>query len=265
MKKFLINALKVICVLYLLVCGFLYFAQEKMIFFPEKLAKDFKFSFEGNFEELNVNAPDGTLINSVLFKADSTKGVIFYLHGNGGSVNRWGGVAKTYTTLGYDVVMTDYRGYGKSDGEISSQTQIFSDVQTVYDELRKRYKEQQIIVLGYSIGTGPAAWVASVNHPKMLILQAPYYSLTDMMRHTYSFVPTFLLKYKFPTCQYVQECKIPIVIFHGTDDRVIYYNSSVQLKEKMKPGDTLITLQGQGHSGITDNKEYLKVLPELLK
>lgn len=265
MKKFLVNTLKVICVIYIIVCGLLYFFQEKMIFFPEQLDKNFKFSFAEKYEELNVKTQDGTVINLVLFKADSSKGVIFYLHGNGGSVRTWGKVAKTYTSLGYDIVITDYRGYGKSEGAITGQEQIYSDLQTVYDELKKRYKEDRIVVLGYSIGTGPAAWVASVNHPRKLILQAPYYSLTDMMQHTYPIVPTFLLKYKFPTSQYVTQCKMPVVLFHGNKDEVIYYHSSVKLREKMKPGDTLITLDGQGHNGITDNEEYVKVLPDVLK
>lgn len=265
MKKFLLNSLKVVCIIYLAICGLLYFMQEKMIFFPEVLAKDFKFNFAGRFEELNIKTKDGTTINSLLFKADSTKGVILYLHGNGGSVRTWGDVAKTFTALGYDVVVTDYRGYGKSEGKINGQEQIYTDMQAVYDELKKRYSEHQIVVLGYSIGTGPAAWLASVNDPKLLILQAPYYSLTDMMQHTYPIIPTFLLKYKFPTHQYVQQCKTPIVIFHGDNDEVIYYNSSVKLRVKMKQEDRLITLAGQGHNGITNNAQYLAEVVGILK
>ncbi len=265
MNKILVNTFKAIVIVYVLICGLLYFVQEKMIFFPERLDKDIKFNFDERFEELNVTEKDGTNINSVLFKADSCKGVIYYLHGNGGSVRTWGKVAKTYTSLGYDVLITDYRGYGKSGSEINNQEQIYTDLQTVYDTLKHRYAENKIVVLGYSIGTGPAARIASANHPKLLILQAPYYSLTDMMQHTYPIIPTFLLKYKFPTYQYIQECKAPIVVFHGTADEVIYYKSSVKLKSNMKKGDTLISLQGQLHNGITDNEQYLAALPIILQ
>ena len=95
--------------------------------------------------------------------------------------------------------MLDYSGYGKSEGSIEGQTQLFEDVQKAYDEMKRKYKEESIVVLGYSVGTGLATKLASDNHPKLLILQAPYYSLTDMVRHTYPVIPTFLLKYKFRT------------------------------------------------------------------
>ena len=130
--------------------------------------------------------------------------------------------------------------------------------------MKKRYKESKIVVLGYSIGTGPAAYLASTNHPSLLILQAPYYSLTDMMRHTYPVIPTFLLKYRFDTYQYIKECKMPIVIFHGNQDEVIYFNSSIKLKEFFKRTDTLITLNGQGHNGITDNPQYINEVSKIL-
>jgi alpha-beta hydrolase superfamily lysophospholipase len=160
--------------------------------------------------------------------------------------------------------MLDYRGYGKSEGVINGQEQFYRDIQTAYDEMKKEYPEDRIIVLGYSIGTGPASKIASENAPRLLILQAPYYSLTDMMRHTYSIIPTFLLKYRFENNKHVKACKMPVVIFHGELDEVIYYGSSLKLKEEFKSVDTLITLKGQGHNGMTDNEQYRNGLKEIL-
>jgi pimeloyl-ACP methyl ester carboxylesterase len=119
-------------------------------------------------------------------------------------------------------------------------------------------------VLGYSIGTGPASHVASTNNPSLLILQAPYYSLTDMMRHSYPIIPTFILKYKFETNNYLKACKSPVVIFHGNQDEVIYYGSSLKLQSCFKQHDTLITLEGQSHNGITDNPFYQAELKRIL-
>src|SRR5688572_22401891 len=210
-KKLLLRVLKLVLVVYILMCGFLFFFQEKLIFFPEKLDKDFKFSFDQKFEEINIQTKDNKSLNGVLFTSDSSKGLVFYLHGNAGCVNSWGNVAKRYTDLNYDVFILDYRGYGKSEGSISSQEQLFEDIQASYNEMKKKYNEDSIVVLGYSIGTGPATKIASVNRPKLLILQAPYYSLVDLMKHTYPIIPTFLLKYKFETHKYINDCKMPIV------------------------------------------------------
>lgn len=264
MKKPFLKIFTTLIILFFLLCGALFLFQEKLIFFPDKLDKEFKFSFDQKFEELNIRTEDNKTLNGVLFKADSSKGVIFYLHGNAGSLNTWGQVAKTYTDLDYDVFMIDYRGYGKSEGSISSQRQLIQDLQIAYVELKKRYPEDKIIILGYSIGTGPATKIASTNNPKLLILQAPYFSLSDMMKHYYPIIPTFLLKYKFETGRYIKDCKMPIVIFHGNNDEVIYYGSSLKLKELLKPQDTLITLKGQGHNGMTDNEEYKKEINRIL-
>ena len=264
MKKGLFNLLKLILVLYIFVCGLLYAFQENLIFFPQKLDKNHQFSFNQKFEEINVKTIDGISLNGLLFKADSSKGLIFYLHGNAGSLSSWGGVAETYTDLNYDIFILDYRGYGKSEGSINGQEQLFQDVQTAYDELKKKYREDKIIVLGYSIGTGPAAKIASTNNPELLILQAPYYNMTDLMRHTYRIIPTFILKYTFETNEFIKNCNMPIVIFHGNQDRVIYSGSSVKLKEQFKEQISLITLDGQGHNGMTDNPAYKVAIQKLL-
>ena len=98
MKKNLLILLKIVATIYVLVCIGLYFYQEKLIFFPEKLAKNYKFDFPEKFEELKFHADDGKLLSGVLFKADSSKGLVFYLHGNGGSIKGWGDIADRKST-----------------------------------------------------------------------------------------------------------------------------------------------------------------------
>ena len=271
MKKTLISFCRIIFSCYFLSCVALYFYQENFIFFPQKLDSDYQFNFssgfEGlSFEELNFEASDGTSLNGLLFKADNSKGLIFYLHGNAGSLSSWGDVAEVYLKLNYDVFIVDYRGYGKSEGSITSEEQLFADNQLIYNELKQNYREKDIIILGYSLGTGLAAKLASQNQPKQLILQAPYYSLTYIMQQMFPLIPTFLLKYKFATHEFLNDCNMPITIFHGNDDRVIHYESSLKLKEQFNHKINLIVLQGQGHNGMTDNPDYqLKLIDILLE
>lgn len=264
MKKKLLNFLKIITGSYIVLCTLLYFFQEKLIFFPQKLDKNYEFNFAQDFEELNFKASDGKLLNGLLFKADSAKGLIFYLHGNAGSLSSWGNAGKTYTDLNYDVFILDYRSYGKSEGTITNQEQLFDDNQIIYDEFRKRYNEQDITILGYSIGTGMAAKLASDNNPGQLILQAPYYSLTDMMRRSFPFIPTFILKYKFAVNEYLKNCEMPVTIFHGNRDEVIPYESSLKLKDEFQTKINLITLNGQGHNGMTHTEDYKRELKNIL-
>jgi uncharacterized protein len=266
MKKVILPILKAAAAIYILICVLLYFFQEHLIFFPEKIAKNYRFEFEYSepFEELNFKTADNTLLNGILFTSDSSKGLIFYLHGNGGSLRTWGEIAKTYTDLHYDLLMVDYRGYGKSEGAIGSEKQFYEDLQMLYNKCKISCSEKKIIIVGYSIGTGAAAKLASTNNPGLLILQAPYYNLTDMMKHYYPLIPAFILKYKFKTNEFLKECKMPVVIFHGDADEVIYYGSSLKLKELFKKSDTLITLKGQGHNGMSDNPEFIFELQKIL-
>ena len=265
MQQALFKIVPVFFILYIIACMLLYFLQERIIFLPGKLDKNYEFLFDQPFEEMNFLVQQNIMLNGILFKADSAKGLIFYLHGNAGSIDSWGEIAKTYTDLQYDVLIIDYRGYGKSDGAITSERQLYADVQAVYDSIKKRYQESSIVVLGYSIGTGPATNLASANKPRMLILQAPYYSLTDMARQRYPVIPSFLLKYKFETNKMISACTMPVVIFHGDDDRVISYNSSVKLAPLLKSTDRFITLKGQGHNRMTDNPEYIDHMEKILR
>lgn len=264
MKKIIKVFSTVILLLYICICVFLYFYQEKLIFIPEKLPKNFVFKFPQKFEELNIKAPDGKLLNGLLFKAENSKGLIFYVHGNGGSLRTWGDVAKTYTEMHYDVFIFDFRSYGKSEGEITSEKQLFEDDQAVYNYFKTKYPENKMVILGYSIGTGLAAKLASDNNPKLLVLQAPYYNLADIVKKNFYIIPTFILKYKFATNEYLKKCKAPVVIFHGTNDEVLYFGSSLKLQKEFKKGDTLIPLPGEVHNLITDNLQYQGALQKIL-
>lgn len=251
--------------LYIAICLLLFIFQEKFIFYPEPLPTSYSFTFPSPFTEINIPVNGGQTINGILFKAKEAKGLLFFLHGNAGSLRTWGNTAQIYNALNYDVFMLDYRSYGKSTGTIQHMEQLFCDNQTAYNIFKKLYPEKQIVIIGHSIGTGMAAKLAAANHPGLLILQAPYYSLSDVMKQNFPLIPTFLLKYNFATHQYLNSCRAPVVIFHGKQDEVIAYNSSLKLQKEFKPGDTLITLDKTGHNSITRHPEYRTLLNQVLK
>jgi len=267
MKTLLLSIFIVGLVLYVVGCGFLYFKQESLLFYPEKLPINYQFRFPGQYREHSVTAPDGAQLSGLLFTTPSPKGLVFFLHGNGGSLAGWGEVAASYTRLGYDVFLLDYRGYGKSQGSISSQAQLLSDVEVAYSQLKSAYPESKIIIAGYSVGTGPAAWLAARHQPRMLLLHAPYYSMADMAAHTiklWPILPGWLLRYPLPTYEYVQQVSAPVVLFHGDCDELIPYESSVRLKALLKPGDQLIAIREGGHNGLLAQPQYQQAIQKIL-
>lgn len=250
--------------IYLAICCFFYFSQDDLIFRGIRYPIGYQYNFQAAYKEYNIKTADGDTLNGILFTTQKPKGLIFYLHGNGGTIDSWHTVVFHYNKLGYDVFMPDYPGYGKSTGHIKSQQQLFDAVKMAYQHVKTLYPENQIVILGYSIGSGPAAWLASQNHPRRLVLLAPYYSLADEAKTLYPFLPSFILKYQFNTYKYIQHATAPITIFHGDADELIDHTSSIRLKKYFKPGDKLIILKGQQHNGIDENGDYLDSLKKIL-
>ncbi|WP_281232210.1 alpha/beta hydrolase [Flavobacterium gelatinilyticum] len=236
-----------------------------MVFHSARLPKDYKFDYQHKFEELNIRSFDGSLLNGLLFKAENSKGLVFYLHGNAGTLETWGKIASIYTSLGYDIFIMDYRSFGKSEGEIENEEQLTQDVSIVYKSISKRYTEDKIIIAGYSIGSGFATKLALKNKPKALILQAPYYNFLELSSSRVPFFPDFMKKFSLETNLYLPEVKCPIYIFHGTEDQLIPYDNSVRLKKLLKSNAYFYPLKNQDHVGVNENEDFQKQLKILLE
>lgn len=235
------------------------------MFKPEKLEKDFQFHYENQeTQEYNVETRDGATINGIHFKVKEPKGVVFYLKGNSKSMRGWGKFAVDFTRHGYDVIMVDYRGFGKSTGR-RTQKAVKRDLQVVYNKIKENVDEKYVILYGRSLGSGFATKLASMNHPRMLILDAPYYSLSKVAKRYVPFMPlSILIKFPMPTYKWLKYVQCPIHIIHGTDDKLIPYKTSVKLS-KIKPKlTTLHSIIGGGHKNLNTFEYYHKVLDEII-
>jgi len=264
---FLKIALTVIISL-ILCCSFFYFRQEGMIFYPEVLPRDFKYSFPGSFNEITFQV-DGSAINALHFKTEKPRGVVLYFHGNAGSLSSWGEIAHEFTRLGYDLFIPDYRGFGKSEGTIQNEEMLHRDAAVAYHYLKGRYPDNRIIIYGRSIGTGIAIYLAKAVKPRLLILESPFLSLSDLAKYHYSFMPAKLinviLKYPMRSDLWIPEVSCPVYLFHGTKDDIVPYSSSEDLLKLIKAEKKLITIPGGGHNDLSDFSLYHEQLEHILK
>jgi uncharacterized protein len=236
-----------------------------MVFHATSLPQDFQYKFKKEHQELFIDVGRDTKINGLLFKTENTKGLVFYLHGNAGTLKSWGTIADFYVDNGYDFFIMDYRSFGKSTGVIKKEEDMYQDVQVVFDSLMTLYDERNTIVIGYSIGTGFAAKLASENKPKKLILKAPYYSLPNLVNQSLLIIPHFMVKYKLSTYKFLKNVTCSVTIFHGDADKVIPIRSSYKLKKKFKEDDELIVIEGLAHRGVGNAEVYRKRMTEILK
>lgn len=261
-----LHVLIVVLIIYIIISIALYYLQDYILFKPEKLPKDFQFYYENQeTEEYNLETRDGAIINGVLFKPKGeSKGLVLYLKGNSKSIKGWGKFAVDFTRYDYSVLMIDYRGFGKSTGR-RSQKAIKRDLQEVYNKIKERTTEDRIIVYGRSLGSGFATKLASTNHPKMLVLDAPYYSLTKVTGRYMPFMPlSILLKYPLPTYKWLKYVQCPIHIIHGTNDKLIPFKSSIKLS-KVKPKLTkLHSVIGGGHKNLNNFESYHRMIRDIL-
>lgn len=241
------------------------FLQEKIMFFPSVLEQDYQYQFNHNFEELNLNTEDGAKLNAIHFKVEKPKGVVLYFHGNAGDLSRWGTIAEFFVEKRYDVLIMDYRTYGKSTGKLSEAV-FYSDAQLFYNYLKEHYDEKDITLYGRSLGTGVATYLASKNKPKQLILETPYYSILDVAKDRFPIFPVEkLLKYKFPTHQFIKDVSCLITIFHGTNDQVVPYTSAKKLfEESSKVKTTFITIDGGAHNNLINFEAYHQQIEKVL-
>ena len=102
--------------------------------------------------------------------------------------------------------MPDYRGYGKSTGTITNEDDLHADMAAAYETLLQRYRSDQITLYGHSIGSGMAVRLAMVYQPARLILESPYYSLSDLIASKVTWAPTsLLLKYQLRSDQWIDQ------------------------------------------------------------
>lgn len=260
------RVVRTILILYILSTIMLYFLQEKLIFLPSTLPQDYAYSFTLPHEEFNLTTEDGAVLNALHFKNEKPKGVLLYFHGNAGDLSRWGEIALFFVQKNYDVVIMDYRTFGKSTGKLSEEL-LHKDAQLFYDYVLKQYNENDITLYGRSLGTGIATKLASKNKPKRLVLETPYYSLVDVAKSRFPFLPVdLLMKYKFKSYEFIKTVNCPIAIFHGTEDTVVPYDSGKQLYETIPyPQKQFFTIEGGEHNNLIQFPKYVEGIAEVLK
>jgi len=264
MKKMIMTIIGILLILYVTVCTLMYFKQELFIFLPDKLPQGFKFNYP-NATEVFLPIENNQHIHGLYFStAEQAKGVVLYFHGNAGALDKWGLVANNFLPLGYDVLIMDYRTYGKSLGKLSEQS-LFDDAQLAYDYLIKKFAARDIVIYGRSIGTGIATQLASKNLCKTLLLETPYYNLYDIVKNHFKFIPKKkLLRYNFRNDQHIKKVNSPIYIFHGTADRVVPLESGLKL-EPFILEDHFIIIQNANHHNIGQYPIYHQKLKTILQ
>ncbi|MEM7181572.1 MAG: alpha/beta fold hydrolase [Spirochaetota bacterium] len=258
------NIVTLLAVVSVLGCILLYWKQEALVFFPKRLAADHQYSFPFAFREYTISVSKAQL-SAIHATVPNAKGLIVYFHGNAGDLSNWGMVAANFLPLGWELLIIDYRGYGKSTGTIQSEAQLLQDAKTVYKKARELYPAEQIVIYGRSIGTGIATYLASQEQVKALILETPYYSLSSLAKLYYPFIPSFLLRYKLKTFQWIHALTCPVYMVHGSSDEIIPLENGKRLSQVIQGEHEFLEIPGGSHNNLSQFPEFQNFLKRILQ
>lgn len=229
--------------------GFLYLDQQRLILPATALPATYRFPIDQPYTEVWIPV-DGATLHALQLKQAHPRGVVFFLHGNAGNLDSWTTGVDFYQRVNYDLFIVDYRGYGKSTGHIQSEAQLHADVRAAYDTMAALYRDIPVVIYGRSLGTALAASLARDVDPALLILVSPFSSLATAAAEQYPWAPGWILRYPLRTDKIISGIKSPILLVHGSDDKLIPLAHSERLKALARSPTELVVVPGAGHHDI---------------
>lgn len=251
--------------LYLIVVLVVWAGQERFIYQVSSLPAGYRFTFEASFEEIRIPTADGETINALFFQAEGKKrGAVLYFHGNRGDLSRWGHMHHPFTERGYDVLMIDYRGYGKSTGK-PSEAGLYKDGEAALQWLLQHHRIEQVVFYGRSLGSGLAACLATRYTPKALLMETPYDALPNVIQHQVMLpLPKGIFRHQFPSHRYLSAVKCPTYILAGNRDRLIPLYLAKRLQPLLSSPSHFFVIQGAGHHNLAAFQAYHLAMDRLL-
>ncbi len=249
--------------LYALLLALLWWGQERLLFHPQVLPADHRFDLPPDVHETWIAVP-GARLNAMHLRLPQPDGVVFFLHGNGGSLDNWFVNTGFYRRANLDLFMLDYRGYGKSTGRIESQVQLEADVRAAWAGVAPLYAGKKRVIYGRSLGTGLAAMLAADVQPELTVLVSPYFSMAALAREHYPWVPGAVLRYPLRTDEALPRIQTPVWMAHGGRDTLIPPQHSERLLA-LVPNATLLRVPEAAHNDIHQFPAYLDGLAAALK
>jgi uncharacterized protein len=229
----------------------LYVFQRDLQYFPTRRDPAPEALGLRNVDRIGLTTADGETLVLWLAPPQDDSPVILFLHGNAGEIADRADRFAFYQSRGFGVAFLSWRGYGGSTGR-PSETGLLTDAQTAYDHLRSLgIGPDRIVIVGESLGTGPAVVTAARNSVAAVILEAPYSAAVDIARSTYPWVPVgLLMKDQFRSRDHIAGIQAPVIILHGDNDRVIPPGNGKRLHDLARDPKTFVSLGPVGHEAL---------------
>lgn len=247
-----------VAVFYVIVCIYIYLAQEKMIFYPTSDVALTPERVNLEYEEIFVKAGEVDSICAWFFPKDInylTHKTVLFANGNAGNMSYRLETILFLNKLDANILMFDYRGYWKSSGK-PSELATYEDIESCYNWLIevKGVKPENIILFGRSLGGAVAIDLATKVKCGGLIVESSFTSTGAMASHVFPFFPVgFLSKYKYDSINKIKSVNCPLLVTHSSEDEIIPFKMGQMLFDEAKEPKQFVQIRG-GHN----DREYLQ-------
>lgn len=235
--------------------------QTNLIFNPVQLEKDYVFKLPINTKEINISVERNVFLNGLLYEKKGNKDLMIYFQGNSKNLQNFLDHHSMVLSWGYNVLVTDYRSFGKSNGKLSGETKMYYDADKVYEyAIELGYKPENILLYGYSMGTSMASYLASKNQVKALILESAYSSIPEI-----NWVANKAPNYELNTAEKAKNIDCPTLLIHGDIDDVITPDHSQRIFNNLKTQNKkIVVLENGGHGDLRNRPEYQKIINDFI-
>jgi hypothetical protein len=248
--------------------------ESSVVFHPERAPLGGVWRAPAGAEEVWFRTADGLRLYGWFFRAGARPpaATVVYAHGNGGNVSYCDWVGPALARRGFDVLLFDYRGYGRSEGETAGERGLYADADAAYDFVTRERgaSPRQVVLYGQSLGTAAAADVASRRECGALVLESGLSSAADMAGVIFPRLPRFvrgLTKNKLDTAGKLPRVGCPVLVAHGDRDEVIPLAQGRRLFDAAPGRKSLRVVEGAGHNDLSNvgGERYIDSLAEFVR
>jgi len=235
--------------LYVAVCAAAFLAQRHLVYFPGAAPPVDPSAAGLAFEERGLTTADGLRLHAWWVRAADPQGVVIVCHGNAGSIAQRLHLARAFVSMGLDVLLFDYRGYGRSQGRPGEEG-TYLDAEAAYDLVRGELgaPPERIVLYGESLGAAVAAELAGRRAAAALVLESGFTSLPDLGAEIYPWLPVRLLaRLRYATAEKLARVDQPVLIVHSPADDIVPFAHAERLRSAAGPDAALIETSG-GHN-----------------
>lgn len=240
---------------YILLITVLYFRQARLIYHPKKSHRGAPNDVGLPYEEVWLQSGPHR-IHGWHVRSPGSRALLLFSHGNAGNISHRLESIALFHELGLNVLIYDYRGYGKSGGA-PSEKGTYMDLQAAWRHATGPlgYSPSRIYLFGRSLGGGVTSWLATRVKAAGVILESTFTSMPDLAAELYWYIPVrWLISYSYNTADRLHRIKLPILVVHSTEDELIPFSHGQALFQRATEPKWFLPIKGSHNRGFLQSR-----------